>query len=229
MGIRIERLTDEREEVYEAFLHSLETSLLYHSVRYRNFLRSILDDSEDCYLLAYEGKDLVGALPAFVKKNETYGSVINSLPFYGSNGSVLISPVCEHPDDVKKELLEAFDRLAKEYGALTSTLITNPLEPGAISESEIAHTWRDERIGQITPLPAYDGNNDHLSEALMSRFHKKTRNSIRKAAKSGFAVSHSGSLEAMKRLGLLHRKNLERIGGLYKPESVFMAIRETFR
>jgi lipid II:glycine glycyltransferase (peptidoglycan interpeptide bridge formation enzyme) len=63
----------------------------------------------------------------------------------------------------------------------------------------------------------------------MALFHKKTRNGIRKALKSGIEIDHSDSLDALEALAGIHKKNIQAIGGLHKPFSVFKAIRDTFR
>ncbi len=229
MSLRIELLTEQQETIYEQLLLSIETALLYSSIRYHNFLRRVLVNSEPCYLLAYDGEQLVGALPAFVNFNAAYGNVLNSLPFYGSNGGLVVSPKIRHPSAVRSALLDAYHGLAMQYGVMTSTLIANPLESSELYETALHPTWRDERIGQITPLPRFDGSIEYVADTLMSQFHKKTRNSIRKAAKSGIQVSHSDTLTAVQRLVDLHRQNIEGIGGLFKPPFVFDAIRASFR
>jgi len=229
MSLRIAPLTPAHEPAYEQLLQENEHSLLYMSLEYRSFLRRILESSEDHYLLAFEGDRLRGALPSFVTRHPSYGPVLNALPFYGSNGGIVVSPEAENPDGVRRALLEAFETLALQESVKVSTLISNPLAADhPFFEAHGGHTLRDERIGQITPLPDRREDPAAMDAALMERFHYKTRNSIRKAMKSGLTVSHSGAAEAMATLARLHQENMRAIGGAAKSLEVFEAIREVF-
>ncbi|BBD62244.1 hypothetical protein NIES2109_50830 [Nostoc sp. HK-01] len=229
MSIEVELLTPNKEYTYEDLLHSCSSSLLYSSIKYRNFLQRILVNSQDYYLLAYDSGCLVGALPSFIKRNSTYGNVLNSLPFYGSNGGVIISPQAANPEKVKQALIESFHTLAVQESVVVSTLISNPLESDVnFYESYSLYTLRDERIGQLVNLPTDISNHEKIADSLMNLFHQKTRNCVRKAQKSEITIYHSDSLTALQALVDLHEDNISAIGGISKPFSVFKAIRETF-
>ncbi|GAB4172367.1 MAG: hypothetical protein Fur006_01110 [Coleofasciculaceae cyanobacterium] len=229
MSIRIELLTPDQETDYEELLHSIKHSLLYASLKYRNFLKRILVDSQDFYLVAYESGQLVGALPSFIKSNKTYGNVLNSLPFYGSNSGVMVSPNACDSKAVKLSLLDAFHSMAQQNSVVTSTIISNPLDTDVgFYEAHSQYTLRDERLGQVVVLPTSWDNDKDLQIVLMGMFHEMRRRNIRKAQKSDIIVSHSDSLEAMEALARLHQQNIEAIGGRPKPWSVFVSLRETF-
>jgi len=229
MSIAIETLRNKEASEYEELLCSMETSLLYASFKYRCFLEHILLHGEPIYLVAREDGNMVAALPIFLCHNDKYGNILNSLPFYGSNGGIVVSSNVKEEQIVKQDLLHAFHELAKEKKALVSTLITNPFEKEVnFYECHFHHTLRDERIGQISPLPRNWEGEEDLREKLMGLFHQKTRNSIRKAQKSHLTVFHSDSLVALRKLADLHRQNIEAMGGLAKPWSVFEAIHSTF-
>ena len=100
-------------------------TLIYASDKYRRLLRKHLN-ADDYYLVALNEKNkIVGALPTFIKRNNNYGNIINSLPFYGSNGGII-----EYCGDinVRCALLEAFNNLAQKEGCVASTIITSPFE-----------------------------------------------------------------------------------------------------
>lgn len=220
MKTAIEELTTDTEERYDELLCRVPKSLLYHSLRYRNFLRSILGGSKDRYLLAFEDGDLVAAMPAFVKQGP-YGAVVNSLPFYGSNGSIIALEGTEQ--QTKKALLDAFEDMCREEEAVTSTIVGNPFDrDDGLFEDHGAEVL-DERIGQFTSLPD-QGDSDSVAGQLMASFHVKTRNMIRKGERSGFECGHDGSELTMRQLYLLHKSNMDAIGGLAKPWPVFQAI-----
>jgi hypothetical protein len=230
MSVIIKQLQEgQAGEEYEHLLNSVETTLLYASLKYCKFLQRILPNSEPIYLIAYETDRMVGALPSFIKHNASYGNVLNSLPFYGSNGGMVVSNKASDTELVKHSLMDAFSEVAEPKSVVASTLISNPLdEASGFYEAHSHYTLRDERIGQITPLPTDWHNKEELQNLLMTMVHQKTRNCIRKAQKSNIVVCHSGSLETMHTLASLHRQNIEAIGGLYKPLSIFIAIREIF-
>lgn len=219
--MRIERLSPAHEADYER-LNRCQDGLIYGSLAYRAFLKSILPDAEDTYLLAFEGDRLAGALPCFIAR-KPQGAIINSLPFYGSHGGVLFAPNSDE-DATARALLDALDGLARAEQALSVTLISNPLHANSTLHSNyFGAQFTDDRIGQFTPLPA--GAN---AEEIMQACHSKTRNMIRKGQKSGFVIRHDGSEEALRHLWKLHQENMSAIDGIAKPWEVFAAIRTNF-
>lgn len=224
MSFRIERLTTQHEDAYSKFLATSRESLLYHSLKYRNFLRQILQDSQDIYLIAVDDKgEIVASLPFFVKSGPL-GKVANSLPFYGSHGDIVASPDC--PIEVKVSLVNKFTEFCLENDVVISTLISNPLSENESLYNDYKDDFTDSRIGQITFFETI--NKDDLANSLMSHFHVKTRNLVRKGQKSGFTISHDGALTTLQNLQNLHAQNMEKIGGTAKPWSVFEAIRNNF-
>lgn len=226
MNISVKVLEQSEEENYERFICSLDTGLLYYSIKWRNLLERLLTDSRAFYLVCYEDQNIVGCLPTFIKYNKLYGNILNSLPFYGSNGGILAS---EHFNEVQSLLMDAFIELADEEDVKTSTIITNPLHNNHnFYEQHSRYTLLDERIGQFTELPVDNDHGNSLSGALMDSFHQKTRNLVRKAMKSGMEVSHSGSIDMIDRLSELHSQNISGLGGIAKGIDVFKAIKEAF-
>jgi hypothetical protein len=229
MSVAIDLLASADHDQYERLVRSRDTGMIYASLKYRTFLQRILPDSEPVYLAAHDGPRMLGALPAFIRRNAKYGNVLNSLPFYGSPGGVIVSPDTPNAGEVKRALLREFQSLAGRERAAASTIISSPLDPDSEFYAVNAqHTVRDERIGQITYLPVHVSDGDELRAALMEGFHQKTRNSIRKAEKSGVLVSHSDSLDALRQLAAIHRENIEALRGIAKPVDVFLSIRQVF-
>ena len=222
--MRIQELDAGTESRYEELLAKSPTVLMYHSLKYRNFLRKILSRSTDCYLLALEGERVVAALPAFIKHGAC-GAVVNSLPFCGSNGAIVAEEGAGV--SVKRALLDAFDDLCRRERAITSTLVSNPLNPDSELFAGYGADLLDMRIGQLTPLPA-EPNPDAVEDRLMALFHSKTRNIVRKGLKSGFVLAHDDSMETLRRLQDIHVANMQAVNGPVKPWAVCEAIRGTF-
>lgn len=229
MSLGVQTLTRERETEYSEFLNTIEHAMMYYSLPYRNFLRKVLEDSVDVYFIACRQGEIIGALPSFMKRNDTYGNVINTLPFYGSNGGIIVSDKENNSLKVKKKLLESLYEYSVVNSVVSCTLISNPLDMDAkFYEEDMAFTFRDERIGQLTELPSRFRDSDDVKQLLMDKFHQKTRNAVRKALKSNIMVTHSGSLQGMKALAKLHKENMEAIGGTAKSWHIFEAIHKNF-
>lgn len=229
MAIHIDVLGQKDEPQYRELLASSSRNLLYTSLEYRDFLRKILPSSQDCYLVAYKSGWLAAALPSFLMRNERYGNMLNSLPFYGSNGGIVLSPAAQDDNEIKIRLLAEFRTLAEENDVIASTIISNPLLPDKeFYDRHTGYTFVDQRIGQFVVLPNKSGDQVGLENCLMRMYHQKTRNMIRKAKKSGVRVSDENSIDALKMLAELHRQNMEAIGARAKSWTVFEGIWETF-
>ena len=69
--------------------------MIYHSLKYKKLLLNVINGSSAIYLGAFKNDELVGILPSIIKETKV-GCVINSLPFYGSNGGILTSSNNSH-------------------------------------------------------------------------------------------------------------------------------------
>ena len=230
MTLHVRLLNSADDPAYERLVLAGPERTLYYSGAYRRFLQTILVRATPHYLGVWDGETLVGAMPAFSQAGRTRGPVLNSLPFYGSNGAAILDPSWPRPEEARRALLAGFAQLATDLDVVSSTVISNPLDEGRdVYESAIPHDCQDSRIGQVTPLAfAPRDPAANIAEALMAGFHQKTRNAIRKAAKSAILVRHSAEEQELRRLAELHRENLSAMGGMAKPPEVFAAIRSTF-
>lgn len=207
--MKTELLTAGREEEYARLLLRDERTLFNSSLMHRELLRTITG-ATDYYLIALEDNKIIGVLPSFLKANDKFGNVLNSLPWYGSNPGITVDPSYPDPRQVKISLLDAFHELAQEKKAVTSTIITRPFEKDQkLYEEHTKYDFLDSRIGMITPLPEFS---DSVDSDLMAIIHSKTRNLIRKAEKNGIKVWHDSSTGARHFLADVHRQNMEAVG-----------------
>lgn len=206
---------------YEKYVRSYGDSMIYLSSIYKILLENILE-ADSRYLIAVENEEIVGILPTFIKKSKKYGNVINSLPFYGSNGGFLTSS-----EEAKQALLEAYNELVKEEKCVSGTIITSPFENDYDWYKEnVDYTYIDKRIGQVTLYPKSCKENE---ADLMNIFHYKTRNSIRKAEKYGVTVYKKNDDEAWDYLYETHVMSMERIGGIAKKRHFFECVKNIFK
>ncbi len=228
MAIRVTALRPEDESAYERMLLGNPSSLFYSSLRYRDFLRQVVPWGKDRYLAAFDDQGMAGVLPCFVHRGGALGTVVNSLPFWGSNGGLVFASRISERGPVALALIDAYVALAEEVDAVSATLISNPLTPMRdLYQKHLPHDFTDYRLGQLTRLPVVADSADP-GPALMDMFHQKTRNMVRKAQKNGLRACHDSSLDAMRKLYDLHCNRLHALGGMAKPWNVFQAIREVF-
>lgn len=206
-------LDGSNEHEYEKFLLSREEGLFYYSIKYKKFLESILNCESDYVLAINDEGGIEGVLPLMFRKGK-YGTVVNSLPFYGSNGGILASSE------------EAFDLLKDYYNDLISrneiacsNYITNPL---ADNSKGVKHNLTDKRIGQWT----YIGYENSVEERLWESFKSSARRNIRKALKENVEVKIDN--KALDFLYKVHHDNISSIGGKPKDKKFFESIPDYF-
>jgi hypothetical protein len=220
--LHITTLNTKNEEGYREFLANVPDSLIYATLEYRNFLMEVLP-GEPHYLIACSGQDIVGALPCFRCFRKGVGTVINSLPWYGSHGACIVLPGRE--DDVRESLLVAYWEMATAVDVLTATLILSPFENDQVDlyRKILCPQTLDYRIGQITHLPEPGPD---LAGRLEKTLTQKTRNLIRKSLKQGFRLENHDDLSAWQFLYETHQENMAAINGRAKPWTHFLELRE---
>ncbi len=222
MSLKLIKLTNHHITNYEDFLEVCPAAMVYHSLAYRRFLKEFLPSSvEDHYLLAFNGNQVVAALPCFLTDGP-YGVVINSLPFFGSHGSILLHPNASR--DVVMLIVDGFMKLCEKNNASFATVIDTPFFSNeTLFKNSLNFQLSDQRIGQISTLPEID-TPERVSENLISSFHTKTRNHVRKGLKSGLIFGHDDSLQTLRALHSIHEQNILAIGGAVKPLRFFKSI-----
>ena len=178
-------------------------------------IAGFLEDLLACrseYWLALEDGRVTGVLP-LMASDGPFGRVLNSLPYYGSNGGVLAKSRL-----ASEALWRQFDESVSAEGVVAATIVSNPL----LSDQPppVAYDLMDERIGQFTSL-AFDGDMD---EAVFATIDGSTRRNIRKARKSGVVVGVDNS--AIDFLEAVHRENMAEIGGAAKSPRFFEDLSE---
>lgn len=191
--------------------------MLYHTIKYKNLLNKILGVNDN-YLLAVNNKQEIEAVMPLMYKEGSLGTVINSLPFYGSNGAIL-----ESNTEAFNFLLDYYNnKIAGDEKISASTVISNPLLVSQNYEA-ITHEIKDYRIGQFTKI----GFAENHEEQLMNLFHYKTRNMVRKSQKQGLEVVVDNS--QIDFLYDTHKQNMSAIGGRAKVESFFKNFPSVFK
>ena len=216
--VEVRLLDPALEAAYTAYLLDSTHTLVYASLPYRDLLVRYLGASPRYFVARDAYGAIRGVLPAMLYRGQRL-TVLNSLPFFGSNGGVLV-----HDGDrvVGEALLAAFHAAAEAEGCATATLITSPFEPDtALYEADGRFTLRDRRIGQITPLPA---RSTDVAGSLLARFADPRPRNIRRAIKAGVTVRRSDDADDVRFLQALHARNIGAIGGRTKDLRFFETV-----
>ncbi|MGQ9628974.1 MAG: lipid II:glycine glycyltransferase FemX [bacterium] len=216
--IEIGLLEERCYSTYENLLKISSLGMAYHSLQYKSILERVTG-TEPLYLVAERDGEAVGALPAFLKRNGKYGNVLNSLPFFGSHGGILVRDDLDGRSilAVKGELLEAFDDLAHQTDCITATIIATPFERDHdFYKTNFQPTYIDGRIGQIVDLSRFSAEDE-----LMPSFSSSCRRAVRKAMESDLEIRRGIRGEDMKELYDVYLDTIRRLNGIAKPISFF--------
>ena len=207
--LRILRTNDEVAPAIAAFLTGQGDALVYYSAAYRAFLCDLLGCRDISFVALGDDNRVRGLLP-MMALDGPWGTIINSLPFYGSNGGVLAGDAV-----AEGALLAAFNEAAGHPHIAAATLVTHPFRQAMPPPQ---HDFVDDRIGQWTALPP---NDPQAAAALMASFDGSARRNIRKAEQAGVIVTVEP--EAITFLEHTHRANMAAIGGKAKSALFFAA------
>lgn len=222
MALELAFLSGEHEKAYEELLMDCSSAMLYHSLAYRLFLKDFLPpQSEDCYLLAFDNGRLVGALPTFLIDGPN-GVVLNSLPFFGSHGSIILAQK-SNPQTASFLAKELHDLCVARKVTYATVIDTPFIDNEKLFHYGLGFQYKDYRIGQFTALPQ-ETEIEKIDESLLALYHQKTRNIVRKALGSGLVFSYDQNRLTLDALHALHEKNMLEIGGIAKPRRFFKCI-----
>lgn len=220
--IDVTELGPSLEADYESFVASVPGSLIYSTLPFRDFLVDAVG-GRPRYLVASSGGRLCGVMPTFWLSSASHGTVMNSLPWYGSHGGCVVAPG-ELGEAARRALLHEAAKLTSAEGVAFSTIVLTPCERAHEEAYRTALRPRtiDRRIGQVTELPHAGGD---IEERLAGVLLQKTRNLARKSLKQGFELDESDDGGSWDFLHATHVENMRAIGGLPKPSSHFAALR----
>lgn len=225
--IRIDKLNPGMHAQYSNFLADISEALIYHSVSYMRMLETHLGCTPLYFIAKDSSGDILGVLPVMLSKTGTYGAVANSLPFYGSNGGILLRERDgAHACDIRTALLDACMEQLRQRSCASFTMVTNPLHGhDSWYDTYFGNCLHDRRIGLLTPLPE---NGPDAGDRLLSLFDNPRPQNIRKAIKSGIKCRYSHTLDDLQFLYNTHRDNIHSIGGIAKEEEFFKLLPNTF-
>ena len=208
-----------QQSEHVSLLEAVGNRLMHYSPEFTQFLVNVLPETEVRVLKVVSDGQLAGILIAAIIRNPFFGTVVNSLPFFGSHGGPIAADASS-----STALVRSFSALVEEVDAVAVTLVEDPfhsLDDALIAESGLEVV--DDRIGQFTTLP---GINTEI--ALFERFHVKTRNAVRKGQRLVQRIEQREDAAAWNWMQSVHERSILALGGVPKPMKVFDAARKAF-
>lgn len=199
----------------------IDGGLVYYSAEYGRFLQSLLR-AESRYLGSGPDHEITALLPMMTTEGPS-GRVMNALPFFGSHGAPIVK---SGSGTSATDLLRHVEDGIRSGLWNSVTVVENPLSP--LSHEEVRRLQFlkpvDDRVSQITHRNTMSP--DSL-ESLISLFHSKMRNAIRKGALSRQEVRLGDSENEWEFLIRHHQRSIIELGGVPKDDEVFRCLRQT--
>ena len=213
MTVRVTRLPSDRDAAYASFVADHPDAQISYTLAYRDLLTELLG-CQARYAVALRGEAVVGVMP-LMSFEGVAGTVLNSLPYFGSNGGPLA-------DDA-----EACDALCAWYaeeaqapGIVAATVIANPFAARAPS---VVHDVTDVRIAHVTSLTGDGDAHDRIWAAIDG----SARRNVGKAQRCGTVVAVENA--SLADLEHLHRRSMAAIGASIKSHEFFAGVQRHFQ
>ena len=153
--------------------------------------------------IAFKRNHIIEAILPLLLKKGKYGNVINSLPFFGSNGGILSTNV-----EAEKYLFEHYYKMLLDYKVLSSTLISNPF----LHKIKYKSDMKDKRLSQWTNLT-------ELIQPGYQKSGKSVKRNLKKAILNEITVIEDKN--ALNFIQEVHIENMSSINGKIKPNIFF--------
>lgn len=192
-------------------------STFYHTMNHLRFLEELLHLKVK-FVITQEDSTIKGILPFFIKES-SLGSVVNSLPFFGSYGGVLTES-----EYIAKDILDEFNQFIKKNNVISATIISNAFNTNKLLyEKNFSHNIIEQRRIQCINL-------QNLSEKdLWNSLEQRVRRSIRKSLKENLEFSKTTLTdETISNFFELHQKEMNSKGGKPKPIEFFYTVKNNF-
>lgn len=218
-------LLDKVEFQYLDFLNKAENVLFFHHPCYLKLLGEHLNATP--LILLIENSEGSSVTMPLLLKEGSKGKVVNSLPYFGSNGSFVCSGTPNAINLLKIKALSELEEWSKNENIVSINIVTNyfdQTEKDWFKEHYIPD-YMSERFGQVTNLPPFSEDYDL---ALLKQFQDPRPRNIRKAINSGVTIRKAKSDKDWDFLYEVHKENMEGIGAPVKKRAFFSLIKQEF-
>lgn len=211
------------------FFSKSNNTLVYYTPRFLKFLNSLMPKIKlEYYCLQNSKGEIIALMPVASKNILELGTIINSLPFFGSHGGIIYLNSEIDKLEIQHILIKALLEEIKNENVLSVTLVENPFEPldKQLMQS-LGFEIIDTRLGQFKNIGLQSFKEDLDVDLLMS-FHTKTRNVVRKGLSFKPAFSEQNDFETICWIQSVHEKSISKLNGKFKSIDVFNHLLKTF-
>ena len=220
MLVNTYKFPDFPKDKINEFLAKANNQLIYYSIEYNEFCFEHFPTEIATACISHENK-ITGLLWFHIYENDTGVKIANSLPFFGGHGGAIVLPNSEYKKNYEEQLAAKFLDICKKNNVASCLVVENLYSAnGDLFRVQHGFEQVEKRIGQITVLPNGSTNSD-IEEALLSKFHVKTRNAIRKGMNFNQDIALDKSTEAWEWLGSAHWNSIVALGGVPKSRHIF--------
>lgn len=196
---KIVRLNEEKNKLWNDFVNKNKDSRFYHSLKFKETIEETYKNCKSEYYLLINN-NVKAIFPFFIIKSKLIGNRLISLPFVDNGGFL---------GEYKKEDIKKLIKELKKINDLKYIEIRlNSFMKNFENDKKILLKlgFNEEKSKQQFILTLTSEGD------VWKRFHKHTRNDIRKAQKSGLKLKKLSSGKELKRFHKLYVKNMKFFG-----------------
>ena len=210
----VEPLTSENQDKWDAIIQQCPNTTAFQSLAWRDALSRAFKQLAPVYLFIKQQDAVIGGLPAFVFQPIPGIRLWHSMPWNLFGGIYLADSAHANPE----ALITSVETTAREKG-WCEIRWTLPPEHTAIYDNFFTETDY-ERTNHFTHLLKTNEDVNMLWHA----YNKRVRGAVRKAEKSGVAVTDTDSEAALSTFYDMYLMTVKRLGGTPKPRSLMQTL-----
>ena len=194
------RLNAETKNMWEEYVKNNPDSGIQHSLKFMQVLKESYSNCEEYYFL-YKKDNIRALFPFVLVKSKIFGDRLICIPFLDVGGFLGL-----YDSKILNNLIKTMTKDIKNIRHIEVRLNTS-LENFDKTRKILLETGFKEEKNKyqfIIPLTS--------KEDMWERFHKHTRNDIRKAQKSGLKIEKIDNKEELKRFYGLYSKEMRNFG-----------------
>ena len=192
------------EKRFSEFFESSNESYFQQSPQWKNVIESFGKDKWVCPMVL-ENKKVIGVIPLYLYKSKL-GNIINSVPYPGPLGGVIINSDSKtKKEKIFKLLMHQVDKISTQFDVVTTTIISSPF-------------WPDDNLYRKHWRPNYELENYTLyidltkPQKTKSKFRNNLRRMLSKAESSKLKVAESSKITDLNSWYKIHQKRHLEIG-----------------
>ena len=194
----IDKLSKTNEGIWQENFTMDRDSKFQHSLDYKKIIEDTYKNCEAYYYISLKKKKSVGLFPFFLVKSRIFGKRFISVPFLDVGGFL-----GKYDTNNLKEVI----KLLKQEGRSIEIRLNSSMK----DFKKYRKLLEEEEFGEIGGREQFIVNLTS-EEDIWKRFHKHTRNDIRKAGKSGLQIAPIKDNSELKKFYSLYLREMRNFG-----------------